>query len=159
MAEFIGGGSLRLNKKGYMITPIIFITLFLIAIIFTLYFSKIDAQTAAGIRVSASVEKGITDVYKLQNEQINFAKLSAYECSEKYCFNSTTDTNATQIELCINNSLNTQYGNLSWSPDLANGTYIYLKFNLSSVNITNINMSSDREYVTIELNGNFFNKC
>jgi len=151
---------MSMNKRGYMITPIIFITLFLIAIIFTLYFSKIDTQTAAGIRISASIEKGITDVYKAQIEQTNFAKLAAYECSETYCYNLTDVTNKTKIQDCVNQSLNDMYGNLTWKPSLSNvSAQCYISFNLSAVNITNINMDSDREYITTELNSKFFKKC
>ena len=160
-----------MNKRAYLITPIIFITLFLIAVIFTLYLSKIDASTAAGIRISASIEKGVTDVYKSQNEQINYAKLSAYACSKTYCYNLTdkANTNKTNIENCVNQSLNDQYGNLTWGPSTAFApvlsnvsTTCYINFNLSSVNlvnITNINMDSDRVYTKAELNSNFFEKC
>lgn len=149
-----------LNKRAYMITPIIFITLFLIAVIFTLYLSKIDADTAAGIRISASIEKGITDVYKAHIEQVNFAKISTYECSELFCYNASSGGNKTNIENCVNLSLNDMYGNLTWTTSLSNVlTQSYISFNLSSVNITNINMSSDREYITTELNDKFLKKC
>ena len=155
-----------MNKKGYMITPIIFITLFIIALMFTLYFSKIDAETAAGIKISATIEKGITDIYKSQNEQINFAKIAAYECSGKYCYNLTNSTNRTKIENCVNDSLNLMYGNITWgllptsAPSLSNvSARCYISFNLSSFSITNINMDSNREYVKTELNDNFLKKC
>ena len=146
-----------LNKKGYMITPILFIVFFLIAIIFSIYVSDIDSDSAQGIRISASIEKGITDIYKMQNEQINFAKLSAYECSESQCYNISKET---IIEYCINKSLNKQYGNFSWSPDLINNSNtIYLYFNLNAFNATNINMNSNRSYTQVRLNNKFFNKC
>ena len=144
---------MRLNKKGYMITPILFIVFFLIAIIFSFYVSQIDADVAQGIRISATIEKGITDTYKLQNEQINFAKLSAYKCSERYCYSSG---NETLVEYCINKSMNKVYGNLSWDPELTNTT---LEFNLESFNITNINMNSNRIYTKTGLNDLFFEKC
>ncbi|MDD5182152.1 MAG: hypothetical protein PHC66_03210 [Candidatus Nanoarchaeia archaeon] len=145
-----------LNKRAYLITPIIFITLFLIAIIFTIYLSKIDANTAEGIRTAASIEKGVTDVYKAQIEQINFAKLAAYECSD--ASGGYNDSIAGTIENCINSELNLTYGNFTWNSDITNSTpKYYLNFNLSAVNITNINMTSNVEYIKAELNSKFLN--
>lgn len=151
---------MSINKKGYMITPIIFITLFLIAVIFTLYESNIDADTAAGIRISASIEKGVTDIYKKQIEQVNFAKLAAYECSQDYCYNITEGLSSPGLRRCINDSLNITYENSTWDISVTNdSTRYYLNFSLSAFNITNINMSSDRKYVNTELNTKFLNRC
>lgn len=147
-------GLKAVNRKAYLITPIIFIVLFLIAILFALYSSKIDADIAQGIRISASVEKGITDIYKMQIEQTNFAKLSVYNCSKAFCYNESASN--WNLKNCINNSLNSQYGNQSWNIALTNSS---VSFNTSSFNITNINMESDRIYTKTKLYAGFFNKC
>ena len=145
------------NKKGFVITPIIFIAFFLIALIFSFYVSDIDSETAKGIQTAASVEKAVLDIYKLQINQFNFAKLSAYNCSSSNCYSSG---NESIIESCVNTKLNSQFNDSNWNTDISNNSGIYrIAVNLSSFNATNINMKSNRVYERGVLHPEFLNKC
>jgi hypothetical protein len=150
-------GRAMLNKKGFMITPIIFIALFLIAMVFSFYLSGIDADTSKGMQTAAAVEKGALDIYKKQINQMNFAKLSAYECSSSNCYSSA---NESIIESCVNTKLNNYFNDTNWNTDISNDSGIYrISVNLSSFNVTNINMESDRVYEEAILHTVFFKIC
>lgn len=129
------------SKKGYMITPIIFIAFLLISVIFSFYVSDIDSQFSHGIITSALISKGVDEIYEKQIDQINLAKLYAYECSKYYCY----PNNETALESCISGNLTERYGETGWGIDIYNqsGVY-YIKMKISSFNVTNINMASER---------------
>jgi hypothetical protein len=145
-----------LNKRAYMITPIIFIVFLLISVAFSFYVSDIDERFSRSILTSALVDKSISDIYEKQSDQINFVKLTAYNCSLSYCYPNAE----TIIENCINNNLNAKYDDTGWYADLYNktGNY-YLKFRISSFNATSINMSSNRVQIESILSKDFFKIC
>ena len=134
-----------LNKKAYMITPLIFVVFMIIAVIFSFYVSDIDKKNAEGIRSAGMIDKGILEIQKEQINQVNFVKLVTYDCSKTICCNST---NLGNLENCIEQELETIYGGI-WSVDINNCNEI--GFELSSFSATNINMASNKEYVWITL--------
>jgi hypothetical protein len=144
------------GKKGYMITPIIFIAFLLISVVFALFVSGTDSSYAEGVIAASSVEKSISDIYELQADQINLAKLFAYTCSETFCYPS----NETGLENCIRNNLTDQYNETGWGLDVYNqsGKH-FLQLKLSSFNATNINMTSDRITIDRVLSKDFLNVC
>ena len=130
------------SKKGFVITPIIFVAFFLIAMVFSFYVSGIDSDTAKGIQTSATVEKAVLNIYKQQINQINFAKLAAYDCSGSNCYSSG---NESIIESCVNTKLNNQFNDTNWNTNITDDSGIYrIVVNLSSFNAININMTSNR---------------
>jgi len=145
-----------LNKRAYMITPIIFIAFLLISVAFSFYVLDIDERFSRSILTSALIDKSINDIYEKQSDQINFAKLSAYNCTLSYCYPS----GETILENCINNNLDAKYNDTGWYPDLYNktGNY-YLKFRISSFDATSINMSSNRMQIESILSKDFFKIC
>jgi hypothetical protein len=146
-----------LGKKGFVITPVIFIAFMLIAITFSFYISDIDSDISQGIQKAAAVEKAVTDIYKYQINQVNYAKLAAYKCSDLTCYSLG---NESTVEDCVESSLNNTFSNTSWNVDISNDTEIYhIGFDISSFNATNINMTSDRSYVRSELHKAFFKTC
>lgn len=146
-----------LNKKGFVITPLIFIAFMLITVVFAFYISDIDKDFAKGIQISATVEKSILDIYKDQINQINFAKLAAYDCSNSYCYSLS---NKSIVESCINTKLDNKFNDSNWNTDInSNAGSHYIQVNLSSFNATNINMSSNRVYEKELLHPAFFNIC
>jgi hypothetical protein len=146
-----------LNKKGFVITPIIFIAFFLIAMVFSFYVSGIDSDTAKGIQTSATVEKAVLDIYKQQINQINFAKLATYDCSTSNCY--SLDNKST-IESCVNTKLTNQFNDTSWNTNITSESGIYrISVNLSSFNAMNINMTSNRVYERAELHKALLKIC
>ena len=95
-----------LNKKAYMITPLIFVVFMIIAVIFSFYVSDIDKKNAEGIRSAGIIDKGIIEIQKEQINQVNFVKLVTYDCSKTICCNST---NLGNLENCIEQELETIY--------------------------------------------------
>lgn len=150
-----------LNKKAYMITPIIFIAFLLISVAFSFYVSGMDTKFSKGIMTSASVEKSVNGIYKMQTDQINFVKLMIYNCSEYNCYNSSSQN--TGLKNCVSNSLTIRYQQNNWSAsDInINGTSesYNVTFKLSSFNATNINMTSDRITVTRALSSLLNTTC
>jgi hypothetical protein len=143
-----------LNKKGYMITPILFIVFLLIAMIFSFYVSDIDKANAKSITLSASIDKGVADIYKEQINQFTYAKNLAYDCSEITHYSAG---NESTIETCINNNMTARFNDTSWNSDITNPSSIYtLGINLTSMKSTNINMTSDRVYLRTVLNSQLF---
>jgi hypothetical protein len=146
-----------LNKKGFVITPIIFVAFFLIAMVFSFYVSGIDSDTAKGIQTSATVEKAVLDTYKQQINQINFAKLAAYDCSGLNCY---SPGNKSTIESCINTKLTSQFNDTRWNTNITSDSGIYrISVNLSSFNAININMTSNRVYERAALHPALLKTC
>ena len=147
------------SKKGYMITPIIFIAFLLISVVFSFYVSDLDTKFSKGIMVSASIEKGVNNIYKMQTDQITLAKLFTYNCSLSYCYNASSPSH-TALNNCVNQTLTNRYNQSGWNINTYNQTgKYYIDINLSSFNATNINMTSDRITIKGELSKDFLKTC
>lgn len=145
-----------LNKKGYMITPMIFIVFMIIAIAYSVYMYDFDSNIVNSIQTSAKIEKGIQQVYETRINQVNFAKLSAYQLSNTYCYNESGSN--TQLENEIEKSLDKRFGGFNWYVDISGNE---LSVRLPSGNITTPEISINyTEYSTKELlNTNLLSKC
>jgi hypothetical protein len=137
---------MSLSKKGFMITPIIFIAFFLIAVIFSFYVSDVDREIAYGVQKGAAVEKGVHDLQKERINQITFVKVSVYKCSK------VDPCNLTNIVPCAKGNLTEIFGS-DLDLSITNmSNIIYANFNMSGFNATNINMTSDNVMIQAELN-------
>jgi hypothetical protein len=132
-----------LGKKGYMITPIIFIAFLLISVAFSFYVSDIDTRFSDSIVTSSMISKSIDSIYEKQLDQINLAKLYAYSCSANYCYPNKT----VALVSCVNSNMTVRYGNQTggWNTIIYNqSSKYYINITLNSFNATNINMTSER---------------
>ncbi len=125
-----------LNKKGFVIAPIVFIVMLMIAITFSLYVSSIDREIAKGIRTSSSVQMGIYEIEKELIRQETFVRLAIRACFEE------------NIENCVDDKLNDALGDWDWNVKIDENSF---QFNSKPINATNINMTSD----SIKIQGNF----
>lgn len=135
-----------MNKKGFFITPIIFIVFFIIAVLFSYYVTGLDKEISYGIQKSASVEKAIHDLQKEQLSQFYFVKTAAYDCAiDNPC-------NASIAEQCAKNKLIERFGESLGLNFFNESGKIYAEFEIWSFNARNINMTSDKVKVKTELN-------
>lgn len=147
-----------LSKKGFVITPIIFIAFFIIAIVFSSYVANVDREVAYSIRKSSSIEKGVHNIQKAQTNQINFARIATYKCSETNCYNSSNSSSVDAIETCVNSSLTEKFKPHNWNILISNSSgAIYLKFSTTPFSASNINMTSDSIKVNETLCKDFLN--
>ena len=144
-----------LNKKGFFITPILFVIFLLIAISLYAYNKKLDDILSYEILKSSVVEKGIHEIRKKQINQITYAELLIYKCAEEHCFNFSNPSNVTLCEKQVEENLTKRFGNNTWNLEINNYTYT---MNLKSINATNINMTSDIVKVRGALSKNYL-KC
>ncbi len=148
------------TKKGFIITPIIFIAFFIIAILFSFYVSNIDNEISYGIQKSSTIEKGIHDIQKKQINQINFVKTTTYKCSDITCYNSSDSSSVTFIKNCVEGNLTEKFGIWDWDYKLINiSRTIIFRFNMTSFNATNINMNSNSTIVEGVLHKKLLNIC
>lgn len=140
MARNNEGGTM-LNKRGFVVAPIIFIVCFLIAVGFSYYVTSIDNEISTGVRTSASIQMGIYEMEKERINQVNFAKISIYNCCADIA--------------CVENKLDESFGKHEWNLRICGDSF---EFNLKPVNATNINMNLGN----IEIEGKLFDdfyKC
>jgi hypothetical protein len=129
------------NKKGYMITPIIFVVFMIIAVIFSFYVSEIDLEMTSSIQTSSRVEKEINNVYEARMNQLNYAKLVAYNQSYEYgyCYNASKSNNGLIDK--IDEAMDAKYGEFDWVDGFqedSQGTKLELNFPEIVVNKTDI---------------------
>jgi len=150
-----------LKKKGFMISPILFIIFFLIAVAFSFYVSGIDKKISYGIQKSSMIEKSVYDIEKKQINQITFAEVATYKCSETNCYNSSNSSSINAIKNCTERNLNSTFGNnTNWGYEIQNTSgAFYFKFNMSEFKAISTNMSSNSSTVTKVLNSELLNKC
>jgi hypothetical protein len=142
-----------LNKKGFMVTPIVFIVLLLVVLVYLFNQSEIDTITKNGITKSMAIDKETYSLEKKQINIINFAKISAYMCSKYYPY----PCNKTSLERCINENLTETFGDNNWNINIAGNNIIKISLTLPEIKATNINMSSDSKTVTVTLTKGFLN--
>lgn len=146
---------LSLGKKGYMITPLIFIVFLMITAAFAFYTSRVDNTISDGIKISATVEKGVNEIYKEQLDKEVFVKMAAYDCSKEWCCkDSASNGNST----CIAQKLDSAYGNSTWDVSFSCPNSVSFNPNLGNYNITNINISPNITRVTVDINTMLLNK-
>ena len=141
-----------MNKKGFFITPIIFIVFFIIAVLFSYHVSGIDNEIAYGIQKTSSIQKGIHDIQKEQLSQIYFVKTAVYMCRE------TENTcEAITLQQCTRDVMEDKFGtNMDLKITNNSGVY-HVEFNMQSFSAKNINMTSDSVEVKTELNKQLIN--
>ena len=136
-----------MNKKGFFITPIIFIVFFIIAVLFSYYISGIDNEIAYGIQKTASIEKAMHDIQKEQLSQIYLVKTTAYSCRK--IENSCNEEN---ISRCVDDALMGRF-ETDLNIEITNvSNTIYAEFDLSSFSARNINMTANSVRTKTELN-------
>ncbi len=122
-----------LNKKGFIVAPIIFIVFFLIAVVFSFYVSSIDNEIARGIQTSASIQLGIYEIEKGLINQENFVRIAMHENIEEY-----------DIEYNLNNT----FGEHVWKLSIIENGF---EFSSKPINATNINMNLNSSKIEGEI--------
>lgn len=135
------------NKKGFMITPLLFIAFMIIAIIYSFYVSDIDNQMAASVEKTAHIEKKINDVYDQRINYLTYAKSAVYSCQFNYSAgcstpNSCMNSYASAMNITLGNICNTSnkvYISSIVLPKIAISE-TYLNLTADSVTISNITL-------------------
>lgn len=123
-----------MNKKGFVVAPVIFIVMLMIAITFSLYVSSIDREIAKGVRTSASIQMGVYEIEKELIRQETFVRLAIHECN---C-----------DKICVEDELNDTLGDWDWNVKIDENSF---QFNSLPINATNINMNLNSS----KIEGNF----
>ncbi len=144
-----------MTKKGFMVSPVVFIALFFIAIAFSYYASSIDNKMAYSIKEVSSIEKGNFDIQKKQLVMETFAEAATYKCSQDFPY----PCNKTDLENCVEGDLNSTFGDFNWEFKLSGDEVIKIELYLPQIKATNINMTSDIIYIEKSVDKNFVNWC
>ncbi|MCD6575883.1 MAG: hypothetical protein J7K73_01850 [Nanoarchaeota archaeon] len=142
-----------LNKKGFMFTPIVFIAIFLVVVVFSVYTSTMDKTTSENIHENSKIETGVNIIEKKQIDIISFAKVATYLCSEAFPY----PCNETDLEGCVEENLTTHFGSANWGFNIYGTDEAKARLTLPKINSTN--MTSNQVTVTLYLNKNLLRWC
>lgn len=142
-------------KKGFLITPIVFIIFFLIAVAFSNHILRMDKEISKSIQIVSSIEKGMHEIEKMKIAQISFVKVSTYLCSKENCY----PNNKSEIVKCVEENLTKVYGEWDWNYDIYGSEDIFFEFNMTQFKATDINMTSNSILVKGFVNKKFLNLC
>lgn len=153
MACFDEGAKMRLNKKGYMITPLIFVVFMIITIVFTYYVSNIDFEMSESIHTSAMIEKTVSDLREQRINQINYAKMAAYNWSNHPMHQFNASSSNRGLENRIEEEMDLKFGESNWKIKLTSELEgVFLEISLPEIRIDKTDITVlDPEFSTKEL--------
>jgi len=145
-----------LNKRGYIITPLVFITILILTITTITYYNNMDINLMNEIRSIEELQRAHKELDKKLIDQINFMKIATYQCSNDYCYPNKTE----QLKSCIISKANEFYNNTNWQINIYNETNNFkLGFKTSEFYSNFSLMSSSPKDIKVILSKEYFKLC